>query len=41
MEEMAKPQCGGGKEAGEYDVGLHTAGLCERPNMSRGYLTCF
>lgn len=30
MEGMEKPVCGGGQEAGEYDVGLHTAGLCER-----------
>ncbi|KAH8205386.1 hypothetical protein TruAng_000465 [Truncatella angustata] len=25
--EMVKPLCGGGKEAGEYDVGLHAVGL--------------
>ena len=24
-----KPVCGGGKEVGEYDVALHTVGLCE------------
>lgn len=29
MDGMAKPVCGGGEEAGEYDVGLHTVGLCE------------
>ncbi|KAI1256300.1 hypothetical protein MGN70_001424 [Eutypa lata] len=27
MDGMAKPVCGGGEEAGEYDVGLHTVGL--------------
>lgn len=24
-----KPQCGGGEEVGEYDLGLHVAGLCK------------
>lgn len=24
-----KPQCGSGKQTGEYDVGLHVLGLCE------------
>lgn len=26
---MGKPQCGGGKEEGEYDLPLHTVGLCK------------
>ncbi|RYP31526.1 hypothetical protein DL768_011172 [Monosporascus sp. mg162] len=25
---MEKPVCGGGREVGEYDLGLHVAGLC-------------
>lgn len=24
-----KPVCGGGQEAGEYDLPLHTVGLCK------------
>ena len=33
MASMEKPVCGGGEEVGEYDVGLHVAGLCEQlPN---------
>jgi hypothetical protein len=24
-----KPVCGSGEEAGEYDLGLHVAALCE------------
>jgi len=29
--EDIKPQCGGGKEQGEYDLPLHVAGLCTSP----------
>lgn len=29
-----KPKCGGGEEVGEYDLGLHVAGLCKF-NMMR------
>lgn len=24
-----KPKCGSGEEVGEYDLGLHVAGLCK------------
>lgn len=30
MEPMdGKPVCGSGKDAGEYDLGLHVLGLCK------------
>jgi zinc transporter 1/2/3 len=28
-----KPVCGGNKQVGEYDVGIHILGLCESPTL--------
>ena len=33
--EDAKPKCGGGQVAGDYDIPLHVAGLCKSPMHHR------